>query len=171
MIRGFRSACARGDTEMVRAFLKGGDIDPSDNENLAIRIASERGNVGVVRALLEDRRTDPTVCNYACVHWATIFGYYQVVRILLDDNRVDTEAAVSRLLYPCARQLATDPKYGVRPRREMYQKFHPSILAEYDAMIAQCYSMGFVAKQLPPWESLVEPVVERMGAGRFSVSK
>lgn len=171
MLRGFCNACATGAAEMVRAFLKGGDVDPSDNDNFAIRIASERGHVGVVRALLEDRRADPTVLRHECFYRASRFGFDQVVRLLLDDDRVDTEAAVARLQYPSARRIATDPKYGVRGRREIYEKFHPSILAEYDAMIDQCYSMGFVAKQLPPWESLVEPVVERMDAGCFSVSK
>jgi len=72
-------------------------IDPSDNENWAIRVASQTGNVAVVRLLLKardtsGRRVDPSVCNNYAIRYASSNGYDEVVELLLMDERVDPSA-------------------------------------------------------------------------------
>lgn len=49
--------------EIIRTLLEDGRIDPSENDNEALIIASARGDVDTVRLLLTDPRVDPSARN------------------------------------------------------------------------------------------------------------
>ena len=53
-------ASLNGYLEVVRELLKDSRVDPSADNNYAIRWASRYGHSGVVRELLRDRRVDPS---------------------------------------------------------------------------------------------------------------
>ena len=91
-------ASANGHTEMVRFLLNSSRIktshinalvDPSENDNWAIRIASQNGYVEIVRLLLADPRVDPFATNNWAIRYASENGHIEVVRLLLEDSRVD----------------------------------------------------------------------------------
>ena len=72
--------------------LENGRVDPSFNDNFAIRCASESGHLELVCLLLRDFRVDPSaVWNYSVV-FASSRGHVNVVRELMDDQRVDPSA-------------------------------------------------------------------------------
>jgi ankyrin repeat protein len=74
--------------ESVRFVINDG-IDPSADNNYAIRKASEHGRLEVVKELLKDKRVDPAAnINYA-IENASNNGHLEVVKELLKDNRVD----------------------------------------------------------------------------------
>ncbi len=63
-----------------------GALDPSVNDNAAIRWASENGHAEVVRLLLEDGRADPTTTGEDNpIRWASTNGHWEVVELLLGD--------------------------------------------------------------------------------------
>lgn len=89
----FIKAVEKGDTKTVQKFLSDrASIDPSENSNKAIGIASENGHLEIVRLLLADDRVDPSGdANYA-IQMASQNGHVEVVRLLLADGRADPSA-------------------------------------------------------------------------------
>lgn len=61
-------------------------VDPTVEENCAIRKAAEYGDTDLVRILLKDPRVDPSAQNNYAIRMTSTF---QVVKILLSDPRVD----------------------------------------------------------------------------------
>ena len=84
----FFRACESGEVATVASLLL--SVDPSVDNNHAIKSASLFGQLEVVRLLLEDPRVDPNECHLnsplelACDH-----GHIEIVRLLLTDSRVD----------------------------------------------------------------------------------
>ena len=64
-------------------------VDPSDKDNLPIRLASENGYIDVVKMLLQDPRVDPSGRNNEAIRWSSENGHIEVVRELLKDPRVN----------------------------------------------------------------------------------
>lgn len=56
----FINACKYRDIEAVKHFLADSSVDPSTDNNYAIRMASASGHTEVVRLLLTDCRVDPS---------------------------------------------------------------------------------------------------------------
>jgi len=82
-------ASVNGHLEIIREFLKDSRVDPSADNNQAIRFASRNGRLEVVRELLKDSRVDPSAnYNYA-IRCTSKNGYLGVVRELLKDSRAD----------------------------------------------------------------------------------
>ena len=74
-------------------------VDPSADDNYAIRWASFNGRLEVVKLLLADLRVDPSdISNYA-IRWAARNGHLDVVRLLLADSRVDPSAGANYAIY------------------------------------------------------------------------
>ena len=88
----FLLAIIKGNILVVRNLLGYSQIDPSANNNYAIRQASANGHTEIVRILLEDSRIDPAAKNNYAIRWASLKGYTNVVRLLLQDERVDPSA-------------------------------------------------------------------------------
>ena len=78
--------------ELVQLFLKLTDIDPSANDNYAIRKASENGHAEVVKALLADPRVNPSAEDNSAICMASEEGHTDVVKVLLADSRVNPSA-------------------------------------------------------------------------------
>jgi ankyrin repeat protein len=67
-------------------------VDPSFQDNIAIRNASQRGHVAVVDRLLQDERVDPSANDNEPIRVASEKGFVAVVDRLLADERVDPSA-------------------------------------------------------------------------------
>ena len=85
----FREAVFNNDIEEVKRIMYNDDIDPSVDNNFAIRDASSNGHVEIVKLLLEDTRTDPSCANNEAIRYASDMGHVEVVKLLLTDPRVD----------------------------------------------------------------------------------
>ena len=79
------------DTIQVSSLLRLG-VDPSVDDNFAIRFASENGHTPIVKLLLEDPRADPSVKDNYAIRWASAFEHTSTVKMLLKDSRVDPSA-------------------------------------------------------------------------------
>jgi hypothetical protein len=67
----------------VNSLLKDPRIDPSVNENYAIRYASDNGYKEIVEVLLQDRRVDPAAQNNCAIRWSSCHGHLEIVALLL----------------------------------------------------------------------------------------
>jgi hypothetical protein len=81
-----------GDLAVVNRLLMGATVDPTADDNDAIRMASCRGQLAVVERLLQDERVDPAAGNNDAIRSASFFGQWAVVERLLTDTRVDAAA-------------------------------------------------------------------------------
>jgi hypothetical protein len=64
-------------------------VDPSAEDNYAVRCAAFEGYIAVVDRLLQDKRVDPSAENNYAVRWASCHGHVAVVKRLLRDECVD----------------------------------------------------------------------------------
>ncbi|ORY48069.1 ankyrin [Rhizoclosmatium globosum] len=70
------------------ALLNTGKVDPSFNNNNAIRVCCNHGHLSLLERLLQDPRTDPSVLNNSPVRLAAQNGYLEIVQFLAKDPRV-----------------------------------------------------------------------------------
>jgi hypothetical protein len=85
-------AARHGHNAVVERLLQDKRVDPSANNNNAVRLAACFGHLAVVERLLQDKRVDPSAnANCAVLH-AAYFGHLAVVERLLQDERVDPSA-------------------------------------------------------------------------------
>jgi len=95
-------------------------IDPSAQDQCAIRWASSRGRLAVVECLLHDDRVDPSANNQDSIRWASAHGHIAVVECLLRDRRVDpsaddqfaVRAATTEGHYAVVERLLRDDRVG-----------------------------------------------------------
>jgi surface antigen len=76
--------------EMVELLLP--FVDPSAEDNYAIRWASQNGHLAVVERLLKDERVDSSANDNHAIRSSSEKGYVAVVERLLQDERVDPSA-------------------------------------------------------------------------------
>lgn len=81
-------AITKGDTRIVNLLLSS-DVDPSFEDNWAIRTATEKGFHEIAELLCNDSRVDPTARSNVTLINASANGHSEIVRLLLDDSRVD----------------------------------------------------------------------------------
>ena len=72
---------------VAKALLQVSRVDPTADDNSAIRWASAKGHLAVVEELLQDRRADPTAVDIRLVR---IWGRTSVLEALRQDGRADT---------------------------------------------------------------------------------
>ncbi|KAJ3271029.1 hypothetical protein HDV01_007110 [Terramyces sp. JEL0728] len=82
-------AIGNGNTEMVRMCLQHTDLDPSIDNNFAIRRASSMGHVRIVKLLLQDSRVDPSAKENDSIIYACKCGHVSIVKLLLGHSSVD----------------------------------------------------------------------------------
>lgn len=87
----FIEAIINDEIEHVRQVIRSG-IDPSINDNFAIKEASESGYTELVRLLLSDPRVDPSAFNDYALRRSAENGHAAVVLLLLQDERADPSA-------------------------------------------------------------------------------
>jgi ankyrin repeat protein len=85
----FIHAISRTNIEIINRLLEENRVDPSADNNKAIRIASQKGHLDIVNRLLEDPRVDPSAYNNSAIKWASQNGHFDIVNRLLEDPRVD----------------------------------------------------------------------------------
>lgn len=85
----FMLLCAYNFDGLVKLLLRDPRVDPSANNNAAIKYASNNGNYHIVRTLIQDPRVDPSDNNNAAIIEASLYGRLRVVKLLLKDPRVD----------------------------------------------------------------------------------
>jgi ankyrin repeat protein len=71
-----------GRFQVVAMLLRDKRIDPSVQDNYAIRFASANGHKDVVELLLRDKRVDPTAYNNFAIHQAKKNGHPETVSVL-----------------------------------------------------------------------------------------
>jgi hypothetical protein len=67
-------------------------VDPSANDNYAVRLAAKNDQLAVVERLLQDKRVDPSARNNDAVRQAARNGHLAVVERMLQDPCVDPSA-------------------------------------------------------------------------------
>ena len=85
----FECVVRRGLVDKVKILLKDSKVDPSDDNNYAIRLASQGGHLEVVKVLLKDERVDPSALDNVAIPFASHGGHLEVVKLILKDSRVD----------------------------------------------------------------------------------
>ena len=88
----FQHACYNGYTDIVKLFLTNSRVDPTADNNCAIRKSSENGHTEVVKLLLADGRADPAADDNWAIRLSSWKGYTDIVRLLLEDGRADPAA-------------------------------------------------------------------------------
>ena len=88
----FIIAAANGRTEIVRMFLKDKNINPSMQDNKAIKDASTKGVYSTVKLLLSDGTVNPGAQNSISILLAAKHGHESIFRALLVDPRVNPGA-------------------------------------------------------------------------------
>jgi ankyrin repeat protein len=78
--------------EVVQLLLSDLRVDPSAENDYAIKWASNNGHLEVVQLLLSDPRVDPSTNDNAAIRWASGNGHLEVVQLLLSDTRVNPSA-------------------------------------------------------------------------------
>lgn len=83
----FKRAYENNDAEAIGRLLADPRVNPTADDNHAIRRASESGYTDVVKRLLADRRVNPTDRNNYAIRMAAENGHVDVVKLLLVDPR------------------------------------------------------------------------------------
>jgi hypothetical protein len=65
------------------------NVDPTDDENLCLRLAAQNGHTEIVKELLKNPNVDPATCANYPILFASRNGHTEIVEILLKDDRVD----------------------------------------------------------------------------------
>jgi ankyrin repeat protein len=97
-------------------------IDPSKNNNWALRIASKKGYLSIVAHLLNDSRVDPSAEHSIAIREASYHGHADIVELLLKDGRADPtscdnhafKCAIINKHIKVAELLLADPKGRVK---------------------------------------------------------
>lgn len=160
-----RLTARSGKANVMQVLLADPRVDPCAGKSWAVRAAASCGHWETVKVLLNDSRADPSARGNSAILWAAEHGHHAVVEILLKDRRVNGKGAIKCSSGECMVILAVDERFGISMCRSKYTKYHPVFVEMHDRAIAQGYTMAFVAKQLPSWESLAEPVAKRLKAG------
>ena len=84
------------------------NMDPSANDNYAIRLASLNGHLAVVDRLLKDPRVDPSANDNYAIRLSSYYGHHLVVDRLLQDPRVDPSAADNEAIRAANSNLVVD---------------------------------------------------------------
>jgi hypothetical protein len=173
----FVRCCYAGDAKRVRELLADARIDPTAQSNIALRWAAYNEHADVMRVLLADPRVSPSAEQNSAIYSAVTYNGIDAFQLLRADTRVDDLEVIMYASGWCARLLACDSRFGIGQHRQVYEKYHPTLVAQYDAALARGLTMAWVARGirasydarnvsgLPAWESLVEPVAKRLKAG------
>ncbi|KAI8898483.1 hypothetical protein BC833DRAFT_620300 [Globomyces pollinis-pini] len=88
----FEDSIQWGHSKELKLSLTDHCINPSENDNWAIRITSAKGYKDNLSILLRDQRIDPSAKDNMCIRLAAENGHADCVRLLLDHPNVDPSA-------------------------------------------------------------------------------
>lgn len=84
----FIGAVEYGHSKVVQIFLDAG-VDPSADNNYALRCAVDMGNENLVNILLKDERIEPSALHNEAIYKATKKGFVKITELLLNHKRFD----------------------------------------------------------------------------------
>jgi ankyrin repeat protein len=85
----YKWAIEKGDSQMVYVFLQDGRIDPSFNQDFAIRVSSQLGFLSIVEMLLNDSRVNPGCKENEAIGNSCSNGFLEITKLLLKHPKVD----------------------------------------------------------------------------------
>jgi hypothetical protein len=88
----------KGCVPLLKLLLADQRVNPSADDQRAIRLASKNGHTEVVKLLLADQRVDPSADAQVAIHLATENGHAEVVKLLLTCKRIDPSADSQSLI-------------------------------------------------------------------------
>lgn len=91
-----------GKVGIVKLMLDKG-VDPSANNQIALKKASENGHLQIVKLLLKDKRVDPSISFNYPLFSAVKYNHYKVVKLLLEDERVDPASYYNCIIIEASR--------------------------------------------------------------------
>jgi hypothetical protein len=100
-----------------------GMVDPSDDDNWAIRYCSFHNFIEIAKVLLRDKRVDPSATENWSIKWAAIKNHIEITTLLLRDKRVN----------PCLNNnliIKTILKYGHVQIAKMLLN-HPKVISTF----------------------------------------
>ncbi|KAJ2988981.1 hypothetical protein HDV02_005226, partial [Globomyces sp. JEL0801] len=77
---------------IVQILIEDKRVDPSAEDNHAIRCACSDGRTEIVKILLNDVRVDPSALDNAALICACLIGHTEIVKMMIKDKRVDPSA-------------------------------------------------------------------------------
>ena len=90
-------------SEVVKLLLANDKVDPSADNNWAIRLASNNGHLEVVKLLLANDKVDPSADNNWAIRLASNNGHLEVVKLLIP--RVDMSKITNTKILDIAKEL------------------------------------------------------------------
>jgi ankyrin repeat protein len=87
----------RGSSKRVNEALEDTKIDPSTNNNEALKTAVRYGHISITKCFLEDNRVDPSDNDNEAFRIAVRYGHLLIAQLLLKDSRVDPLRTIMKL--------------------------------------------------------------------------
>lgn len=158
-------AVESGHIEVVKLLLADPRVNPSDRNGFIVAEAMRKRRVDIALCLVTHPRTDPTIDDQGAIFWAADYNLQDVVRVLLEDPRVEVNKdTIEHATGQSRKLLAAHSKWGILRKRALYEIYHPAIVQEYDAILAQALTMAWLAEQVNTWKDLVWPLSDRIKA-------
>jgi hypothetical protein len=84
----FGYASQIGRIDVIKLLINDISINPSNNDNLPIKLASVNGYLDIAELLLTDNRVNPSTQKNRAIQDAYNNRFYNIVKVLWNDNRV-----------------------------------------------------------------------------------
>lgn len=150
--------------DIVRMLLADPRVDPSARSGFIVHEAIRKRAIGICLLLVRHPLFDVTTNRQGAIFWAADYDVAEIVQVLLEDPRLDAAEAIKQARGMSLRIMAAHGTWGIFGNRQMYEKYHPDVVQEYDAILAQALTMAWVAEQLITWKDLVWPMSDRIKA-------
>jgi hypothetical protein len=161
----FKTSCFFGHVGICRYLLEfSSSLDPSHDDQWAIRFASTNGQTQVVELLLAQPAVDPTAHSCFALHGAAANGHTAVASLLLQDGRIDPASRGNYAIqlaclnghYDTVCCLLQDPRvdpsdYNNHCIRQAARNGHLQVVRRLvqdprvDASAQQCYALRYAA--------------------------
>lgn len=93
----FNIVVSRNHQEIVSLLLQDSRIDPSIDDNQAIKTAAKNGYLEIVKLLLQDPRVDPCADNNYALYYAEQNGHTEIAQLIRQDKRYhDTSIRINQ---------------------------------------------------------------------------
>jgi hypothetical protein len=158
-------AVESGHLDVVKLLLGDPRVNPNDRNGFIVATAMRNRHIEVALCLVTHPRTDPTIDDQGVIFWAADYNLPDVVRVLLEDPRVVVYGDTIQYATGESRKLlVAHDKWGVSSQRKVYEEYHPDVVQEYDAILAQALTMAWLAEQVITWKDMVWPMSDRIKA-------
>jgi hypothetical protein len=84
----FNKAIINMNYDKIKELILLPDVDPCDNDNLALFYIAENGNLQLIKLILSHKSINPSISDNFAIQQACQYGKTQIVEHLLKDKRV-----------------------------------------------------------------------------------